>query len=411
VSGRVRRLLPALLAATGLATALGAGPAGAAVPHVTAPQAILVEPATRDVVYARDADRRRPIASTTKMMTALVTVESMSLDDVISAVPYSAGPTESLLGTRAGQRMTVRDALRALMLVSANDVAATLAVRVAGSRAAFVRRMNARARQLGLRDTHFANPVGLDSPGNYSTASDLAKLALVVRENRFLRETTNLAHATIRVGGQTRRIANRNTLVGDWQPANGVKTGHTRSAGYILVGSATRKGVSVVSAVLGDPSEAARDRDSRALLTYGLSRYRVTTGVRKGERLARVKLSYRDEHVDLVASRTIRRTTRVGEHLSTRVVGVPDEIDGPLPEGARQGTVEVRQRGRVVDRVALVTARPVSAATAAQRLGDFLGRAGTILALALLVACSLILLLLRRRATGRRRPAGEAEAA
>ena len=262
--------------------------------------------------------------------------------------------------------------------------------------------MNAKARQLGLKDTRYANPIGLDADTNYSTASDLVKLALVLRENATFRSIANMTKATVRIDGVPRSFANRNQLVDDYPFVNGVKTGHTNAAGYILVGSATRDGVTVVSAVLGDPSEAARDADSLALLRYGVGRYRIATGVKEGQRLASAGLRYRDgQRVDFVASRTVRRTVKRGEKLTTRVLGAPTTVDGPLAKGQRVGTIEIRQRGKVVQRVALVTATSVSAATATQRLGDWLSEGPTLLALAALVGCSLVLVLLRRRVTRR----------
>jgi D-alanyl-D-alanine carboxypeptidase (penicillin-binding protein 5/6) len=257
--------------------------------------------------------------------------------------------------------------------------------------------MNARAAALGLQDTHFANPIGLDSPSNYSSATDLVKLALLLRENPFLRETMDMASAVVRPGGQRRTILNRNRLVRGVPFVNGVKTGHTNAAGYILVGSGTREGITVVSAVLGDPSEAARDQDTLRLLRYAAARYRIATVLKKGQRLASAKLRYRDESTALVAARSVRRTLRRGERTYTRLRGAPSEVDGPLDQGARVGTIELRYRGKTVDRVPLVTARAVSEATATQRVRDFLGRSGTILALSALVGCSLVLVLLRRR--------------
>ena len=364
----------ALLAAVLVLVAVlasGAVPAHAATPRppaVRAPAAILVEPATGDIVYARNANQRRPIASTTKLMTALLALQRLPLDDVLAAVPYTAAPAESVAGIRAGEHLTVREYVRALLVQSANDAAQTLAVRVAGSRRAFVALMNERARRLGLRDTHFTTPVGLDVAGNYSTASDLVKLALVLRANAFARETMNLRSVTIGKGARTRTFPNQNGLVRSVPWVNGVKTGHTRGAGYVLVGSGTRQGVTVLSAVLGDPSDAAREQDTLALLRYGASRYHVVHPVTKGHRYAGARLAYRDESVPLVASRTIGRVARRGERLTVTVTGAPPEVDGPVAQGARLGTLVVRQRGKVVDRVALVTASAVSAASAVQRL-------------------------------------------
>ena len=371
-------------------------------PQVRAPAAILVEPATGDVVFQRNAGQRRGIASTTKIMTALVTVEHASLDDVMTTVDYHASPIESQAGFRAGERVTVRDLLRALLVTSANDAAATLAQRVAGSRARFVAMMNAKARQLKLGDTHFANPIGLDNEENYSTATDLVKLTLILRRNAFLRETVDLPKVTLKSGAHPRTFVNRNVLLRTVPAVNGVKTGHTNSAGYILVGSASRNGVTVVSAVLGDPSEAARDSDSLNLLKYGLSRYHVVTAVKKGQVVGRSALSHRDQHVDLVAGATVRRTARRGDRLVVTVLDAPTTIDGPLPEGARVGTITVTQRGRVVARVPLQTADAVDAATFFDRLRDWLGSPMTLVLLAAFAVCSLYLVLLRRRAVRRR---------
>lgn len=400
-SARAGGVLALLLA---LASLLAAGPAHAATkaPQVRAPAAILVEPATGDVVYRRNATQRRQIASTTKLMTALVTLEHASLDDVMTTIDYNGAPAESLAGFGKGERVTVRDLLRALLITSANDAAATLAQRVGGSRAKFVAMMNAKARELKLGDTHYDNPIGLDGKGNYSSATDLAKLALILRRNAFFRETTDLRSVTIKSGAHPRTFANRNLLVRNVPVVNGVKTGHTNSAGYILVGSASKAGITVISVVLGDPSESARDSDSLNLLRYGLERYHVVTAVRKGQVVAHASLSHRDETVDLVASETVTRTARKGDKLVVTVTGAPTEIDGPLPKGARVGTVNVLQRGKVVARVPLVTADAVDAATFFDRLRDWLGSPVTLVLLAAFAVCSLYLVLLRRRAVRRR---------
>jgi D-alanyl-D-alanine carboxypeptidase (penicillin-binding protein 5/6) len=134
-------------------------------------------------VLSRRADGRRAIASTTKLMTALVVLDREKLSKVVRAVPYRALPVESVAGLRPGERLTVADLVRAMLVASANDAAATLATRVGGSPERFVALMNASARSLGLRDTHFSNPIGLDEPGNYSSASDLVKLTLILRRD------------------------------------------------------------------------------------------------------------------------------------------------------------------------------------------------------------------------------------
>ena len=377
-------------------------PSGA--PDLGAKAAILMEATTGDVLLADDADERRQIASATKLMTVLVALERDDLDDIFSAADYDASPAESQIGLRSGERMSVRDLLRATLLASANDAAATLAIGTMGSTAEFVAEMNRRAKALGLRDTRFANPVGLDDPENYSTAHDLARLAIRLRRYEFFRRTVDLEFATLRSGAMDRTIRNRNTLVHDVDDVNGVKTGYTRRAGNVLVGSASRDGVTVISVVLGARSERARYDDSLALLRYGLDSYNARTVLPQGRVLGRIGLRYRgDDTVDVIAGDTVKRVLRSGTRTRTTVIGLPTQVDGPLPRGTRVGTAVVRQGREVLARAPVVTARPVAEASLGTRLDDMLRRSQTIVALVLLLACSLPLVLLRRRALNRRR--------
>jgi D-alanyl-D-alanine carboxypeptidase (penicillin-binding protein 5/6) len=365
--------------------------------------AIVIEASTGQVAYGREANDRRQIASTTKMMTALVTLQRADLDEVFRASDYRPAPIESQIGLRPGERMSVRDLLRGVLLPSGNDAAMALAVGVSGSRSSFVRAMNAEADTLGLRNTHFANPIGLDAPTNYSTAADLAKLAVALRGNSFARETMDRRKATLATGSHERTVVNRNTLVQEYPYVNGVKTGHTNAAGYLLVGSATRNGITVVSVVMGEPSEAARDADSLTLLRYGLNSFRTQTGLRKGAVLARPKLAYRDEHVDLVAAAGVERIVRRGQHFTVSVKDVPSELRGPIPAGARIGTAVVRLGGRVVAQVPLVTASEVTTASFGDRFRDANGPVILPLVIGLVVVGSLLVMGLRRRAARRRR--------
>ena len=378
-------------------------------PSLQAKAAIVVEASTGDVLYGKRSRDRRAIASTTKLMTVLVALQHSDLDDVFSATGYRAGTAETQIGLRPGERMSVRDLLRATLLPSANDAAAAIAIGTMGSTQAFVAEMNRRAAALGLRDTHYTTPVGLDDPANYSSARDLAKLAIRLRRYEFFRRTTDLPSATLRSGSRKRTVTNRNTLVRRVADVNGVKTGHTNRAGYVLVGSARRNGVTVISVVLGEPNERARDADSLALLRYGLSSYEAKTALPEGRIVGKIALRYRGgESVDVVAGATVRRVLRRDAKTSVTVSGLPSEVDGPLPRGSRVATATVRAGDKLLARVPVVTARPVSEAGLGTRLADLAGRSQTIIALVLLLACSLPLLMLRRRAM-RRRQALEAE--
>lgn len=400
----VHGVLLALLLLATLALSAPARAGAAAVPTGLSARAwILLQPDTGIVVAQHRADARLPVGSTTKLMTALLTLEHEPLTNVVTEAPYRAQPAESLAGLQGGERLTVADLLRATLLASANEAANTLAVRVGGSLSSFLRAMNDRAQALGLSATHYANPIGLDAAGNYSSAADLVKLSALLLRNPFFARTVALSHAQLTSGAHPRVVVNRNTLVGSVPGVVGVKTGHTQAAGYVLVGAARRHGVTVLSAVLGDPSEAARNADSAKLLRYGLSRFDSPTVVHAGQRLASASLRYRPGHnVDLVAAHSIRVVLARGTRARVSLERAPRRVDGPLAAGATEGAVVVRAGGRILARVPLVTARAVPKATLGERLRDYLRHGATLILLAGVLGCSLLLVVLRRRVVRRR---------
>jgi D-alanyl-D-alanine carboxypeptidase (penicillin-binding protein 5/6) len=410
--GRVLALASALCLLPAFATPARAAAAAPPPPAVSAPNAIVMEPSTGEVLYARAADARRPIASATKLMTALLTLERLPLSAVVAAADYRAAPVESQLGLRTGERMTVADLLRGLMLESANDAAETLAEGVAGSRGAFVRRMNRHARQLGLAHTHFANPIGLDAGGNYSSARDLARLAARVRRNPFLRRLADRTRATLESGDRPRTVRNRNTLVSfgpGW--VNGLKTGHTLGAGYVLVGTGTRRGATMVSVVLGTRSEAARNDDTLQLLRWGLRQFRRRTLVRAGDTAGAVPIRYRrGAELAVVAGSTLRRTVRTDARVALRDVGVPSEVEGPIAAGTRLGWREVLVGGRRVARVPIEASASVPAAGLTTRAKDWFTRP-IVLIFALAALTASVLLARRLMPTRRRATRSEPEAA
>jgi serine-type D-Ala-D-Ala carboxypeptidase (penicillin-binding protein 5/6) len=360
--------------------------------------AIVVDARSGEPMWAKNADARRSIASTTKLMTALLTLERARPGDVFRSPGYDALPAESQIHLGAGERMTVADLFTALLLESANDAAVTLADGIAGSTPAFVAAMNERAGRLGLDDTSYANPIGLDDPGNYSSAHDLATLAVrLLRTPRFAR-VVDLPQATLTSGARERTIDNRNDLIVSYPWVDGVKTGHTLQAGYLLVGAAHgRNGGRVVSVVMGEPSEAARDADTLGLLRWGLARFERKRVLDRGRSLASAAIEYRDERTQLVPRRSVAVTLRAGERL-TRRVRAPEELKGPLPVGRRVGSVTVLVDGRPVRRVALVTEAAVPAAGTLRVLTSVLGVPLTcLLVLAILIAAGLAALRLRVR--------------
>jgi D-alanyl-D-alanine carboxypeptidase (penicillin-binding protein 5/6) len=390
-------VLAALLLAALAATARAAKPS----PSLTAKSAILIEASTGKVVYARAPYDERAIASTTKLMTALLTIKKARLSEVFTAPPYRAGAAESRINLRTGERMTVADLLRALLLPSANDAANDLAVNIGGTRARFVEMMNRQAAALGLHHTHYSTPVGLDDPGNYSSAADLAHLALVVRSQPFIRRVMDEASTTLKSGSHPRTITNENDLVGHVSFVDGMKTGHTLEAGYCLVGSGTRHGLTFISVVLGAPSVGARDSDTVALLRYGFSKLRRARLIRAGDTVGRAEIADdQGKTVPLLATKSLTRI--IGRHERVRrVLEAPDTLKGPIPARAVVGSLRLVVAGKTVARIPVATARHVPKVAWITRFGRSVRRPDT---LAVLVAIALVALLVaRRRQVVRRR--------
>jgi serine-type D-Ala-D-Ala carboxypeptidase (penicillin-binding protein 5/6) len=388
----------ALLAAAAL---MAAAPAAAQAPPPrvpTAEAAIVVDARDGTVMFAKRPDAERAIASATKLMTALLALEEAEPDEVFAAPAYHALPAESRINLRTGERMTVEDLLEALLLESANDAAVDLAENISGSREAFVDRMNERAEELGLEQTGYANPIGLDEPGNYSSARDLATLARTLLRNRRFARIVDMPSATLESGIRPRVVNNRNALVDAYPWVDGVKTGYTLNAGNVLVGAAARgPRARVVSVVLGEPTEAARDADTLTLLRWGLARFSRVRVLDRSRTLAGASIEHRDETARLVPRRGVVVTVRDGQRLRRRL-NAPDELEGPLAAGERVGSVTVVVDGRPVRRVALVTAADVPGAGPLRVVVSELGAPLTVLTvLGILLAAILAILHLRIR--------------
>jgi serine-type D-Ala-D-Ala carboxypeptidase (penicillin-binding protein 5/6) len=365
----------------------------------------VLEVSTGDVPCERAADARRPVGSAVKLMTALVALERADLEATYRTSSYRPAAAESKVGLLPGERMSVRDLLRGLLAESGNDAAMTLAEGVAGSERAFVRLMNRRARELGLRNSRYRNPIGLDEPGAYSSARDLVTLARILRTKPFFRRTVNKAVVELTSGDRPRRLDNRNALVASVPWVNGVKTGHTRGAGYVLVGSGRRNGIQVISAVLGARSEAARDADTLRLLTFGMSAFQRITAAPAGRGVGiSVPIRYRPgAKLELVIGPNGERTVvRDGERDSVTVEPrrYPSQVAGPIAFGQELGEADVLQDGRKIATVPLVASAEVPEAGLAQRTKSWFARPLAVVLAFAVVGGTVVLARRRRRPRG-----------
>jgi D-alanyl-D-alanine carboxypeptidase (penicillin-binding protein 5/6) len=352
----LRRL--AVLLALAIAAPL---PLAGAVPPVQATAYIVVNPVTGETLAQRAPDRELPMASTTKIMTALIVLERADLDQVLNVPPAAVTVGGSTGHLVAGEGVSVRNLLTALLVASGNDAAVTLAQGVAGSQERFVDLMNRKARELGLTETHFSNPHGLDAPGHHSSVRDLVTLAQVAMRDPLFRRTVASRRATIPGPGGVgvRRLESENLLLDVDPEADGVKTGMTDGAGYALVGHARRKalGMELYTAVIGAPSAQARARDGRLLLDWGFSRYARAALVGEGAVYGRAPVQGRPgTSVPYVAAGAVNAPIRLGGPPVTETIAAPRQLAPPVRAGQVLGSVTVRQGATVLGRRDLVAA-------------------------------------------------------
>ena len=251
---------------------------------ISAKCAIVVDGQTGRVLYEKDADKQSLIASTTKIMTALIVCEQCNVLDRMSIPKEAVGIEGSSMYLREGEVLTIQELLYGMMLHSGNDAAVALAIYCGGTVEGFAELMNDKAHRLGMKDTHFVNPNGLDAPGHYSTARDLALLASYAMENPIFAQTVSAK--TVCAGG--RSLRNHNKLLWQVEGADGVKTGFTKAAGRILVSSATRQGRRIIAVTIHAPDDW---NDHKTLIDQGFSAYNPKLLVEKGQCLGELAVA------------------------------------------------------------------------------------------------------------------------
>lgn len=368
----MRRLLLAAAVVAAIASLL-AGNARAGAPQVVARSWYVVNATTGEVLAKRDARMRVAIASITKLMTTIVALQHLRPSDTVTVARPAARVGESRIPLRPGQRIAVRDLLAGALIQSANDAADALADAAAGGdQARFVGWMNDEAAKLGLRDTHFVRPDGLDAAGHLSSARDVFVLARRAMRIPIVRQLVAERTATLADGTV---VHTWNDLLGIFPGLIGVKTGHTDNAGWCEVaaahaaGSVTGKagdarpgnagpGYTIYAVVLGSPTRVLRNDAVRRLLDWGVSRYRRVTLVRR-DAYGAVSLGYGRGRVPLVATQPLVRLVHADRPLVRKVVAATTATL-PLRRGQRLGRVEVFQDGKLLGTRPLVAARSVA---------------------------------------------------
>ena len=371
----MKRTVFSLLAAFALCVS-----AAAAGPAVSCPSALLMEKQTGTVLFAQDEHTPREPASVTKIMTLLLVMEAidsgaLSYDDVVTGSAHAAGMGGSQIWLKENEQMTVRDLLKAVCIVSGNDAAVALAEHLAGSEDAFVERMNARAQELGMNDTHFINCTGLPAAGHLTSACDIALMSReLILHHPDIRQFTTVWMDSLR-GGES-MLVNTNKLIRFYDGATGLKTGSTGSAGYCLSATAEKNGMELIAVVLKGKTSDERFSDAKSLLNYGFSTWSLVT-VTPDEVLppVPVMLGVRGTVQPVLTSENTLLVEKTLANGLTKEVALAESVAAPVYAGDTLGQLTVRDAaGNTVAELPILAGEDVGHVTFVQMLGRCLAR-------------------------------------
>lgn len=350
---------------------------------VPAPSAILMDAATGTVLYEKNADEKLPPASVTKIMTLLLVMEALDSgrigwDDMVTASEAAAAKGGSQVYLEVGEQMSMDEMLKSVVVSSANDCATALAEHVAGSEAAFVEKMNARAAELGMENTHFVNCTGLDDGENASehltTARDIAIMSRELLTHEEIKKYTTIWMDTVRNGQFG--LSNTNKLVRFYEGTTGLKTGYTSTAGHCLSASAERDGMELIAVVLHCESSTDRFRSAKALLDYGFANYALAD-TQPEEPLQPVRVILGEEStLTPVLQQTAPILVEKGELAGiTKTVTLCQEVEAPVEEGQQLGTLTLSTSTRTLAEIPIIAPQSVEKLTLWELAARLLKRA------------------------------------
>ena len=355
-----------LLAAAALAVTLKPAAAGAADLPVTSRAALLMEKTTGQVLFAQNEHEALEPASVTKVMTLLLTMEAIdsgtiSYDDVVTVSAYAAGMGGSQVFLAEGEQITVEELLKAVCVASGNDAAAALAEQVAGTAELFVEKMNRRAAELGMNDTHFVNCTGLTAEGHVTSAYDIALMSReLILHHPDIRRFTTIWMDTIR--GGTFQLANTNKLIRFYDGATGLKTGYTASAGYCISATAERDGMELIAVIMKAPDKDTRSSDAKALLSYGFAAYTLAPAAPE-EPLPPVPVAMGTQDAVQPVLETPEATVLLEKAAAgglTREVRLEPSVAAPVTVGQVLGELTLKSGGDTVLTVPLTAGEDVA---------------------------------------------------
>ena len=342
-----------------------------------AKSAILIEASTGEVLFEKNADERLVPASMTKMMSMLVIIEAIENGDLkwnqeiqVSENASSMGGSQILLET--GEKMSVRDLFKGVAIASGNDAVVALAEAVAGTEDAFVQKMNDKAKELGLKNTNFKNPHGLDTANHYSSARDMSLIAKELVKHEKVLEFTSVYEDYLRENTDRKIwLVNTNKLVRFYDGVDGLKTGFTEGAGYCLTATAKKDGMRVIAVVMGEADSKMRNQEVSEMLDYAFAQYKLDNLLEDGYSLGKYKVyNGKAEFVTVIPKDGATILRKKGEKSSKATYEADVyELKAPLKKGDVVGSLKIKEDGKVIRKVKLTVDKNVKKANYLELLG------------------------------------------
>jgi len=331
---------------------------------------ILIEESTGKILYEKNSDEKRAPASMTKVMSMLLIMEALdnkqiSLNDEVTISQNAADMGGSQLFLQPNQTAKVEDLLKGIAVASGNDAVVAMAEKIAGSEEKFVDMMNKKAKELGLKNTQFKNPHGLDEEGHYTSAHDMAIMAKeLIKHKNILNYTSIYEEYLTKSDGTKLWMVNTNKLVKFYKGVDGLKTGFTQTAGYCLTATAMKNNTRLISVVMGEDTSANRSTDTVNLLNYGFNSYKVNTIIKKEKNIAKVKVNKgKEDKVYIRTKENVNELLNVNEKAKKYIL-VPEvkNITAPVKVGEKVGILKIKYQNKVVKEVDLTVSKNIKKA-------------------------------------------------
>ena len=341
-------------------SATGASAEESAVPEISAPSAILVDYATGQIIYEKNPDEKLPLASVTKIMTMLLAMEeidagNMKYDDIITGSAHAKSYGGSTIFLEEGEQITVHDIMKGIAVASGNDAAVAMGEHISGTEALFVERMNRRAAELGMTNTHFVNCNGLDADGHYSSARDIAIMSRELMKHEGIFQFTTIWMDSLRNGAFT--LSNTNKLVKFYDGCTGLKTGSTSKAKFCISATAKRGGMHLIAVIMAAETSKQRQADASTLLNYGFSAYSVDEVIKNGAVIKKSEVSKSTvENVDIVTESDYSYLHKKSDNVKIETRETIKKIKAPVHKGDEAGSLSILINGEEKHKIKLIYA-------------------------------------------------------